>query len=399
MFRIFLLILFAMSLLIAPAAMGQADKPTIAVLRFGPLPSMAITESAILNMLQSYGFISADENRILEERVDHQGEHVNIIWGDAGFDFPAISVMVDDALDQWADVLVTIGASVTLGAVNATLDMEDPPAILFTDVHNPYRAGIADAACIKPDHVTGTEIVTSYTDFMDVLQTQDPDISVIGTIYNTSEASGVYGVESIVEIAVERGLSVKVSGVTSLSDLRAAADSLVSKGAEAIVLPIDSLTTQGLSIIVNIANENGVPVFHPSGSSVYFGVTIGAGYSRFYQTGVNVGIMLTAYLDGEIDISDTGIHIATGAGLGINLDSAATQGVEIVDELMQKADIVMEGSRLARRSPEVLRASRQRGVVIPREQRRESDMAFLASLQCTDEMIAQQQAALDAAEQ
>jgi len=399
LFRIFLLILFAMSLLIAPAAMGQADKPTIAILRFGPLPYMAITEGAILDTLQSYGFISADENRILEERVDHQGEHVNIIWGDAAFDFPAISVMVDDALDQWVDVLVTIGASVTLGAVNATLDMEDPPAILFTEVHNPYRAGIADAACIKPDHVTGTEIVTSYTAFMDVLQTQDPDISVIGTIYNTSEASGVYGVESIVEIADERGLSVIVNGVTSLSDLRAAADSLVSKGAEAIVLPIDSLTTRGLPIIVTIANESGAPVFYPSSRSVvYFGVTIGAGYSRFNQSGVNVGIMLTAYLDGEIDISDTGIHIATGTGLGLNLDSAAAQGVEIADELMQEAIVVIEDGRLERRrSTEVARANRQRGVVVPQEHTRESDMAFLASLQCTDAMIAEQQAALDAA--
>ena len=391
-------IIFLLALLLAPAALGQTDNPTVAILRFGSLPSLDITEGAVLDLLESYGYISADENRILEERRDHQGENVNIIWGDAGFDFPTIAIMVENALDQGADVLATIGASVTLGAVNATLDMEDPPVVLFTGVHNPYRAGIADAACIKPDHVTGTEIVTSYRAVIDLLQTQDPDIRVIGTIYNTSEASGVYGVDSIVEIAGERGLSVEASGVASLPDLRAAADSLVQKGAEAIVLPIDHLTTQGLPIIVTIANENGVPVFHPSGGSVYFGVTIGAGYTRFYQSGVNVGIMLAAYLDGDIDTASTGIHIASGLGLGVNLDSAAAQGVEIADELMQEADIVMEGGRPARRSPAIMQAIRQRGVVVPREERQEADMAFLANLQCTEEVIAEQQAALDAAE-
>ena len=32
-------------------------------------------------------------------------------------------------------------------AVNATLDMEDPPIILFNTVTSPYAAGIAAASC------------------------------------------------------------------------------------------------------------------------------------------------------------------------------------------------------------------------------------------------------------
>lgn len=376
---------------------AQDDTPTIAIMRFGSLPSLEITEGAILDLLESYGFISADENRILEERKDYQGESVNIIWGDAGFDYPTISVMVDDALDHEADVLVTLGTPVTLAAVNATLDLDDPPAVLFTAVHNPYEAGIAEASCIKPANVTGMEIVTSYDYVFETLQKQSPDFAIIGTIFDTAETSGVFGADRIADIAGEMGISVETAGVTGLSDLRAAADSLVQKGAQAIVLPIDSLTTQGLPIIVTIANEGGIPVFHPSLGSIYYGATIGAGYSAFYVNGVNVGRTLAFHLNGDIDIASTAIYVATGRGLGINLDSANLQGVEVSSELIDEADVVMEGGAPTRVSARTLQQIRRRGVIIPHEQRQEADTEFFAALQCTDDMIADQQAALDTA--
>lgn len=372
--------------------------PTVAILRFGALPSLEITEGAILDLLESYGYLSPEENRILEDRRDYQAENVKIIWGDAGFDFPTISIMVEDALDQQADVLVTLGTPVTLAAVNTTLDMEEPPPVLFTAVHNPYLAGIADTSCIKPAHVTGSEIQTSYDYVFDALQTQNPALNVIGTIYDTAEVSGVYGVDRIVDLAGQTGISVEVAGVTALSDLRAAADSLAQKGADAIVLPIDSLTTQGLPIIVTIANENGIPVFHPSLGSIYYGATIGAGFSAFYDNGVRVGLTLAAHLNGDIDIATTGIYVASGDALGINLDSANLQGIEVSGELMNEADVVLEGGSPVRVSRRVMQKIRQRGLVIPLAERKDADRAFLAGLTCTDEIIAEQQAEMDMAD-
>lgn len=386
-----------LAILVHPAAAQDDRVPTVAILRFGALPSLDITEGAVLDLLESYGYLSPEENRILEARRDHQAEKVNIIWGDAGFDYPTITLMLEDALDEGADVLVTLGTPVTLTAVNTTLDMEAPPAVLFTAVHNPYLAGIAEASCIKPAHVTGAEIVTSYEYVFEALQTQNPALSIIGTIYDTAAASGVYGVDRIADLAGGMGISVEAAGVNRLSDLRAAANSVVQKGADAIVLPIDSLTTQGLPIIVTIANDYGVPVFHPSLGSIYYGATIGAGYSAFYDNGVRVGIKLAAHLNGEIDIAATGIHVASGQSLGINLDSANLQGVEISGELMNEADVVLEGGSPVRVSQRVMQSIRQRGVIVPMADRRAADMEYLAQLECAEDIIAEQQAALDAA--
>ena len=390
------LVLLLASLLCLPALAD--DNPTIAILRFGPLPSTEISEGGILDMLESYGFISSEENRILEERRDYEGEHVNIIWGDANFDIPSVNLLVEQALDEEVDLLLTLGSTVTLTAVNATLDMDEPPAILFAEVQRPYDLGIAEAACIKPAHVTGAETEADYELLFEALLQQDPQPQVIGVIYDLSDAAGIFGMQSISSRAEAAGFSVEVKGVTALAEVALAAEALVDAGADAVVLPSDTLTTNGLPIIVEVSWNSGIPVFYPSMSAIYYGATIGAGYSLFYDSGINLGRLATAYLNGDIDIAKTGISVSSGGGLGVNLDSAAQQNVEIDSELLSEADVVMKDGRASRVSPRVLTKIAARGKVIPLEERQEADMAFLAALQCTDEMIAEQQAALDAEE-
>ena len=61
--------ILCLALAVIPAAAQDSDNPSIAILRFGPLPNTDISEGAILDMLESYGFISTMENRLLEERA------------------------------------------------------------------------------------------------------------------------------------------------------------------------------------------------------------------------------------------------------------------------------------------------------------------------------------------
>jgi len=385
-------------LMIMPAAYAQEDAPpTVAIIRFGSLPPRDISEGGILDVLESYGYLSPAENRILEERVDHAGENLQIIWGDANFDFSNIGAVLDIALDAEPDVLITFGAPVTLAALNATLDMDEPPSLLFTNVRYPYEAGIAASACIKPDHATGTEVLTAYNYVFDALLEQAPDLQRVGIIYSTTEAGGVHGAAEIAAIAESHGIHADQSGVVSVADLRAAASSLLESGAGALILPVDSVGAQGLPLVVTVANEYGVPVFYPSLGAVYYGATIGAGYSRYYEAGTNIGVLLAHTLSGELDIARTAINIASGGGLGINMDSADTQGLEVAPSLVQRADAVYRAGRTVHASPALRQSIAQHGVIIPLEERQEKDQALLQSLYCTDAMIAEQQAALDAA--
>ena len=377
------------------ASANDADAPTVAVLRFGGSHDFSVTEDMLLNMLEAGDFISAGERSSMEGREDLQGENLNILWSDAGFDLPTVSLMVDGALDAEADVIVALTTPVAQAAINATLDMDQPPAVLFASVYHPYEAGIAQASCLKAAHVTGSQIRPLYSDLLLLLSMQAPDASTIGTVFNSSEVSGAIGAQTIAELGEAEGLTVLQTAVTSLTDLPTAIEGLLSRGMEALLLPLDSVTAKGLHNIAHLSFEHDFPILYPSVGSIFDGATFGVGYYSHYQQGVNLGRMLTAYLNGELDPATTAIDELSGSTLGVNLDAAASQEVLVIDHLRDHADVLIQDGEHA------LSDRARAGLVPPSvEQLREAQidhLAFIYSLECTDEMIAEQQAALDAA--
>jgi len=312
------------------------------------------TESGVLDLLEAYEYISADERAELAGRASLEGDNINIVWGDAGFEFANAAFVVDSALDQGADALVTLSTPMTQVAINATSDMDDPPAIIFAAVFNAAAAGIAESACEKPAHVAGAEASTPYEEVLPLLLIQDPDLQVICTIFNPAEASSVAGAEAIVASGEGIGLTVVQASVTGLADLRAATQSLVNKGATAILLPVDQTTLGGLPAILAVANEYGIPIFHVNMQAIAVGATVTAGYNLLFEQGIRAGRILVGHLNGDIDIANTAIFSETSMGVGINLDSAADLGVEISADLMDMAGRIIEDGASLMSEAEVL---------------------------------------------
>ena len=379
--KLFAFVLVA--LLLTPAASADDEsKPTVAIARFGSLRTFDTTEGAILDVLESYGWINSEENAILHGRVDHEGENLNVIWGAANFDTATATLMIQQLLDQEPDALVTLTTTVTQLALIATADMEDPPALLFTSVYNPYEADILAGRCDKPAHVTGSISAAPYEDVMSLLIAQNPDIQSIGTIYNVGETAGVIGAEEIARIGEELGLIVRAQPVTEISDVNLAAEMLVDNGIDAFVMPIDLRTgAAGLPIIVNLANEFAIPVFHPILFSIYYGATISSGFYHYYAQGDNVGVMLAHYLNGELDTANTGVNEQRGSAIGVNLDSAGRQDVEISQDIIAQADAVIREGEVTI-SERVGAEMRVEGEIIPLADRFKADQAMLDSLAC-----------------
>ena len=120
--------------------------------------------------------ISTEERAVLDRGEDLFGENMDVLWRNAGSDTPTANLMVEDALDRGVDAMLVVSTQVTQIAVNATRELEDPPAIMFSLVGSPYFAGIADAPCIKPDHVGGSQYHLPYAQSVGVVQLWNPDI-------------------------------------------------------------------------------------------------------------------------------------------------------------------------------------------------------------------------------
>ena len=390
--------LLTLALLVAAPALAQADfKPTIAILRYGGTPLTALAEKGILDMLEAYGMVNAEERAVLDTAEDLQGERINVIYGDAGFDIPAANIMVEDALDRGAGALLTLSTPVSQIAANATRDLDDPPALIFAIVTAPYFAGIADAPCIKDSHIAGTQTDVPYDKFVPLLKVQNPEMKVVGTIVNLAEPNSVFGTEQIVQLAEDLGMRVEVAPVVSPADLQIATNGLISKGVEAIALPASYTTSIGLSTIVDAATEHGgIPIFSIVAQHVYRGATVGADFYSLYREGVIAARMLIAHLNGDADISRLSVNLLPGFTVAVNLDSAAEAGVEISDDLLAMTDwLIEDGESTEGVTPDLP----EHGIELPElslQERREADLAFLAGLYCTDEMIAEQRAQLEA---
>ena len=350
--RLFLTLILLTVLTAAPAGLAQGN-PTIAILRFGELTDVIPTEVGIFEVLQSHGYLTFGENidlaanQYLEPNIhDFEGDHITILRGDPGEDFAAISIMIEQMLDQEVEAIIAISTPVAQAALNATLDMDNPPAVFFTAVYDPYEAGLAQASCIKPAHVTGVEIVAAYDDVINALLIQDPDIESIGAIYSSSEISGRAGAERIAAAAEARGVQVDQLAVTGISDLRLAAEGLIAKGVQAFVIPADVITYKGIPILAAVADEYGIPIFHSSTSSIMMGTTAGVSSSFSYRRGVGVGHILSEWLNGEIDIAATAISVFSDSAIAVSKDTAKRLDIEIADELEGSAQLVFEDGKL-----------------------------------------------------
>ncbi len=384
------LILICMALLMTPVALAQeTDKPTIAILRFGRTALNELTRTGIFDMLQAYQFINADERALLDENEDLEGERINVILGHGGMDLTTVNILVENALDRSADILMPLMTPVAQIAANLTLDMEQPPLVLFSIVSAPYTAGIAEAPCVKPAHIAGTQAQVPFDQIVAMLRLQQPDIRLVGTMVNAAEPNSVNGLEQITLHSEALGMTVEAAPITSLSDVPVAAQTLLDKGVEAILISSSSLEVRGTPTIVEVASAYGVPVFSPAVGNVNIGAHVGAGFNDFYREGVVVGRMLTAHLEGSIDLSNLAINALPSLGVALNLDTAADAGISFSDELLEMADYVIEnGARSQVQMPSL--------PDMPLDERRAADLEFLAGLECTAEMIAEQQAELAA---
>ena len=424
-----LIILFALPL----ASLAQADdKPVVAILRFGPHVSYDLIDDGFLSAILAGGMVSEAEHEVLLAGEDLDGEKIRVIWSDAGFDFANAVFIVEQAIDAGADVLVTYSTPVTQAASLVTSEMAEPTPLIFTSVYDPFAAGIARSSCVKPAHVTGVELITPYEDIVPLLLLQDAEIRVIGTIYSSSEASGAAGAIEIVEVAAAHGLEVREAAVASVGELALAAQGLVERGAEALVIPAGMTTVSALPILMQVAEENQLPVFHSVAFAYNEGATVSAGPAEYASQGGMVAGLLAGHLDGSLDIASAGIGVIRDMNIGINLDAAALQGIVISDALLEMADSIihdgvstnpaivesfkamgLDGETLEMVMAAISGGARGFGegasdvspeitIIIAQAFSSMSQQAnigaMLADMHCTDEMIAEQQAALDAAE-
>lgn len=211
--------------------------------------------------------------------------------------------------------------------------------ILFTAVTEPQVAGLVDSWETPGGNVSGTSDLNPVADQIALAKEIAPDSKSIGIIYSSGEVNSEVQVALAKEEADKLDLEVKEVTVSASAEVSQAIETL--GGVDIIYVPTDNTVVEGLEAVIQFTESKKIPLIVGEGDSVTRGglATYGIDYTDLgYQTGQ----MAIRVLKDGADPASMAVETLDKIGLVVNTGAAERMGVTLSDELVARADKVIE---------------------------------------------------------
>ncbi len=293
--------LFILLLVILVTACGteKQKKIEIGITQIVEHPSLDDVRKGIIDALKANGY---DENKI------------NINYKNAQGDFGTAQVIAQEYNNK-SDVIIAISTPSAQAAAN---NIKDKP-VFFSAITNPESAGILRK------NVTGVSDKSPVKKQVELIEKLLPEAKNIGIVYNTSEQNSFYLTEEFTKAAKEKGYTVKVKGISNISEMASALDTLLPT-IDVLYTSIDNTIASTYPLIVEKSNKADKPIIGATKSFVEQGALAVDGISD-YQVGYQTGEMVARYLNGE-KIENIPYEVVEKSEMYINKDVAKRFGIK-----------------------------------------------------------------------
>lgn len=264
------------------------------------------------------GFKKALEEKGLKVEYDVQNAQ-----GDTNNTLPIAQNFVGDGVD----LIFANSTPSALGALNATKDIP----IIFTSVTDPVGAGLVKAMDKPGDNITGTtdthpDAIPNTVKFID----EQFDGSKVGVIYNAGEQNSVAQIELVKEAMKGTDLKLVEATVATSSEVKQAAESLIG-AADFVYIITDNTVVSALESVIQVANENKLPLFVGELDSVKRGGFAAYGFD-YYDIGYEAGVMAAQILKGEKKVNELPVQFPQNLKLLINKKAAKEMNIEVKED-------------------------------------------------------------------
>ena len=238
---------------------------------------------------------------------------------------------------QFASDNLDLVLAVATPAAQATAQNITDIPVLFTAVTDAVSAELVDSNEAPGGNVTGTSDIAPIDQQLDLLKQLVPDAQSIGIVYASGEVNSQVQVDEVTKAAEPLGLSVKTQTVTTVNEIQQAVEALGD--VDVIYVPTDNMVVSGISSLVQVAEQKQIPVIGAESGTVEGGAlaTLGIDYT---ELGRQTGEMALRILQDGEDPATMPVETATEFTYVINEDAAERQGVEIPQEILDKAERV-----------------------------------------------------------
>lgn len=293
--------LFILLLVILCTACGteKQKKIEIGITQIVEHPSLDDVRKGVIDALKEKGY---DENKI------------NINYKNAQGDFGTAQVIAQE-FNNISDVIIAVSTPSAQAAVN---NVKNKP-VFFSAVVNPENAGILRK------NVTGVSDKSPVKKQVELIEKLLPEAKNIGIVYNTSEQNSFYLTEEFTKAAEEKGYTVKVKGISNISEMASALDTLLPI-IDVLYTSIDNTVASTYPLIVEKSNKANKPIIGATKSFADQGALAIDGISD-YQVGYQTGEMVAKYLNGE-KIENIPYEVVEKSEIHINKDVAEKFGIK-----------------------------------------------------------------------
>lgn len=271
-----------------------------------------------------------------KKALDEEGLTVEYDEQNANGDQTTVQTIAANLVGDNADLIFANATPSALAALNATKDIP----IVFTSVTDPVEVQLVQSMEEPGGNATGTADMhpDSIPNTVKFIHDNFPD-ATIGTVYSAGEPNSVVQVEKMREAAEELGMDAPVeSTVATSAEVKQAAESLVGK-ADVIFIVTDNTVVSALESVVQVANEEDIPLFVGELDSVNRGGFAAYGFS-YEDIGYEAGLMAAQILKGEKQPSELPAQYPQNLKLVINKKAAEEMNIELKDEWNDIAEFI-----------------------------------------------------------
>ena len=249
---------------------------------------------------------------------------------------PEIAAQIADKfVGEQPDLIVAISTP----SAQAIASAADNLPILFSAVTDPVGARLVGDLDHPGGFITGVSDLSPIPQHLDLIAEIVPDAKQIGVLYNGGEANSVSLINLLKQAAPERDMTIVEATVSSTGEVATATQSLVGK-VDVIYLPTDNTTASAAESIIQLGQNNRLPVFAGDTGTVERGAIATLSFN-YYDIGRQTGRMALRVFEGEKP-GDIPVELGDKLELVLNPSAAEAMGVTIPESVVARADEVIE---------------------------------------------------------
>ncbi|HXE90026.1 MAG TPA: ABC transporter substrate-binding protein [Terriglobales bacterium] len=296
---------------------GTGRKWRLHVIQYNDVVDSNETKDGVLAGLRESGLV--------------EGRDYELHFSNAQGDMATVSALVDSAVTQNADLLLTLSTP----TLQAAIRRGKGTPVVFAYVASGVAAGAGASHIDHLPFVTGVDISVGYPQMLALVRKYFPRVHRLGTLHVPAEANMVYFLEQFREAAGEAGMEIEVVPVSTATDVPDAAQALVGKRIDAVMQMPGNLVASAFGSIARAAAQVHLPVFAFQKAQVEQGAMV-AITREYFDSGRIAGAQAARVIRGE---SPARIPFETFSGtyLVVNPEAARAAGVTLPPALLEQA--------------------------------------------------------------